>query len=94
VIEQDLEVHARNHATEVVPMGEPGDVMTASACPAPPVDDPLRGLILRLFALGLRPASSLPLALLVGACIPVAWVTGGPSFCPFKVLTGLPCPDN
>jgi hypothetical protein len=29
---------------------------------------------------------------MIGACIPVAWDTSGPSFCPFKVLTGLPCP--
>jgi hypothetical protein len=55
-------------------------------------DDPFRDVFTRLLGLGLRPASSVPLALLVGACIPVAWVTGGTSFCPFKIFTGLPCP--
>jgi hypothetical protein len=45
-----------------------------------------------MFGLGLRPAVSVPLALVVCACIPISWVTTAPSFCPFKVLTGLPCP--
>jgi hypothetical protein len=66
--------------------------MAVHARGAPTADDPFRDLFMRLLALGLRPATSIPAALLVGACIPVAWVTSGPSFCPFKVLTGLPCP--
>src|SRR4051794_22012477 len=32
------------------------------------------------------------MGLLVGAAIPLHWLTAGPSLCPFKVLTGLPCP--
>jgi hypothetical protein len=46
----------------------------------------------RLAVTLLRPACAVPLALLVGALLPMAWVTAGPSFCPFKVATGLPCP--
>jgi Protein of unknown function (DUF2752) len=67
-------------------------VQTASGRPVQTADDPLGGIFLRLLALGLRPATSLPVALLVGACIPVAWVTGGPQLCPFKLILGLPCP--
>jgi hypothetical protein len=33
-----------------------------------------------------------PVLLLVGACVPLALVTSGPSLCPFKLMTGLPCP--
>ena len=35
---------------------------------------------------------SVPLALLVGALRAAGLATAGPSLCPFKVLTGLPCP--
>jgi len=45
-----------------------------------------------LLARLLRPAALGPLALAFGACLPLAWLTAGPSFCPFKVMTGLPCP--
>jgi hypothetical protein len=45
-----------------------------------------------VLSLGLRPATAIPVALLLGACIPLAWITAGPSLCPFKVITGLPCP--
>jgi len=69
-----------------------GDVTVPSIRPAAPADDPLSGIFLRLLALGLRPATSLPVGLLIAACIPVAWVTGGPQLCPFKLILGLPCP--
>jgi len=69
-----------------------GAVTVPSNHPAAPADDPLGGIFLRLLGLGLRPATSLPLALLAGACIPIAWVTGGPQVCPFKLILGLPCP--
>jgi hypothetical protein len=39
-----------------------------------------------------RPATLALLALVVGAALPLNWLTGGPSFCPFKLFTGLPCP--
>lgn len=67
-------------------------VPTASARPSRATDDPLGGIFLRLLALGLRPATSVPVALLIGACVPVAWLTGGPQLCPFKLILGLPCP--
>ena len=61
-------------------------------------DDPVAGalqplvwLLLPLTAVA-RPATVVAAGLAVGACVPLAWLTGGPSFCPFKVLTGLPCP--
>jgi hypothetical protein len=41
---------------------------------------------------GLRPASLVTLALVVGALLPLHLLTDGPSFCPFKIATGLPCP--
>jgi len=55
-------------------------------------DDPFRGPVLRLLSFGLRPATVVPVLLLIGACIPLTWLTAGPSLCPFKLLTGLPCP--
>jgi hypothetical protein len=67
-------------------------IESAPPCHAQSADAPFRDLGSRLFALGLRPASSVPLALVAGACIPLTVVTGGPSLCPFKVITGLPCP--
>jgi hypothetical protein len=69
-----------------------GSVISAPALPAPSTDNPLRSVFTRALGFGLRPASSVPVALLVAACIPVAWLTGSPSFCPFKIFTGLPCP--
>jgi hypothetical protein len=39
-----------------------------------------------------RPWTLVLLALTVGHLVPLAWLTSGPSFCPFKVATGLPCP--
>jgi hypothetical protein len=39
-----------------------------------------------------RPWTLVLLALIVGHLIPLTWLTSGPSFCPFKVATGLPCP--
>ncbi|MFN8635714.1 MAG: DUF2752 domain-containing protein [Chloroflexota bacterium] len=61
-------------------------------------DDPVAGalqplvwLLLPLTAVA-RPATVVAVGLAAGACVPLAWLTGGPSFCPFKVLTGLPCP--
>jgi hypothetical protein len=32
------------------------------------------------------------MCLLAAALVPVSFVTSGPSLCPFKVMTGLPCP--
>ena len=32
------------------------------------------------------------LGLIVGSALPLEWLTSGPSLCPFKVMTGLPCP--
>jgi hypothetical protein len=46
----------------------------------------------RRTALIARPWTLVLLALLVGHLLPLAWLTSGPSFCPFKVATGLPCP--
>ena len=66
-----------------------------------PLDDPLRTAAraaLRGSALvrgvwpALRPATLLPLGLVAAALVPVSFVTAGPSVCPFKLLTGLPCP--
>jgi hypothetical protein len=67
-------------------------VATVPARTAAAVDDPLGGIFLRLLGYGLRPATSIPVALLVGACIPVGWITGAPQLCPFKLILGLPCP--
>lgn len=39
-----------------------------------------------------RPATVVSIGLTIGALAPLAWLTAGPSFCPFKVVTGLPCP--
>jgi hypothetical protein len=46
----------------------------------------------RVAGIVLRPATLLLLGLVVGALIPLNWLTSGPSLCPFKVMTGLPCP--
>jgi len=40
----------------------------------------------------LRPASVLTAMLIGAALLPVSWVTTTPSLCPFKLVTGLPCP--
>jgi hypothetical protein len=40
----------------------------------------------------LRPATLVTLGLFVGALLPMSLLTTGVSFCPFKVVTGLPCP--
>jgi hypothetical protein len=42
--------------------------------------------------MALRPATLVPIALSIGMALPLHVLTSGPSFCPFKVLTGLPCP--
>jgi hypothetical protein len=39
-----------------------------------------------------RPAPVVLVGLAVGALVPLAWLTAGPSFCPLKAMTGLPCP--
>lgn len=46
----------------------------------------------RLLGVALRPATVVALGLLAGALVPLGWLTSTPSFCPFKVTTGLPCP--
>ena len=40
----------------------------------------------------LRPATLVLACLVVGLALPLSWLTAGPSFCPFKLFTGLPCP--
>jgi hypothetical protein len=66
-----------------------------------PIDDPLgtaaqaamRGsAMVRSGSALLRPATVVTLGLVVLALLPVSVVTSGPSFCPFKMMTGLPCP--
>jgi hypothetical protein len=32
------------------------------------------------------------ICLVVGVTLPLSWLTSGPSLCPFKLFTGLPCP--
>ena len=54
-------------------------------------------MALRLYgwrALGVlfRPATLTLVGLVVGSVLPLNVLTSGPSFCPFKVFTGLPCP--
>ena len=39
-----------------------------------------------------RPWTLVLIAVLVGHLVPLSWLISGPSFCPFKVATGLPCP--
>ena len=66
-----------------------------------PLDDPLRtaarvashgSALVRYVSPAMRPATLLTLGLAVAALLPVSFVTSGPSVCPFKLLTGLPCP--
>lgn len=40
----------------------------------------------------MRPASVVTLGVLIGAVVPLEPLTQTPSFCPFKMMTGLPCP--
>ena len=51
-----------------------------------------RSISWRAASIVLRPATLVLIALAVGCALPLSWLTSGPSFCPFKVLTGLPCP--
>ena len=46
----------------------------------------------RLLGVVFRPASLVLIGLIIGSALQVEWLTGGPSFCPFKLFTGLPCP--
>lgn len=69
-----------------------GDIAIVTPTRPAPRDDPFRGIWLRVLSLGLRPATAVPIGLVIGACIPLSIVTTGPSFCPFKLMTGLPCP--
>src|SRR5213082_114107 len=40
-----------------------------------------------------RPPGRLAAAVLLGAAlVPPSWVAAGPPLCPFRLLTGLPCP--
>lgn len=52
----------------------------------------MRALGWRLAGWLFRPAILAPISLMVGMVLPMAWLTSGPSLCPFKVTTGLPCP--
>ncbi len=40
----------------------------------------------------LTPGGIAAFGLLVAALLPRGWVEAGPSFCPFRMTTGLPCP--
>ena len=40
----------------------------------------------------LTPGGIAALGLLTAALLPRAWIEAGPSFCPFRVWSGLPCP--
>ena len=40
----------------------------------------------------LTPGGIAALGLLVAVLLPRAWVEAGPSFCPFRLWSGLPCP--
>ena len=40
----------------------------------------------------LTPGGIAALGLLAAALLPRAWIEAGPSFCPFRVWSGLPCP--
>lgn len=53
---------------------------------------PLRSFRWRGLGTLFRPASLALVGLIVGGALPLEWLTGGPSFCPFKLFTGLPCP--
>jgi hypothetical protein len=46
----------------------------------------------RALSIVFRPATLAVIALGVGTAMPLSWLSGGPSLCPFKVFTGLPCP--
>jgi len=52
----------------------------------------LSALGLRLLGVLVRPATLALIGLAVGSLVPLAWLTSGPSTCPFKIFTGLPCP--
>lgn len=61
--------------------------------PAARADPGLPGLPrLRLLTALLRPATLAVFGAILGSVIPLAWLTGGPALCPFKIFTGLPCP--
>jgi len=46
----------------------------------------------RVASVAFRPATLVLLGLIVGSLLPLPWLTAGPSLCPFKLATGLPCP--
>ena len=56
------------------------------------VGSPVRAVGWRVLGALCRPASLAVFGLIVGSALPLGWLTSGPSLCPFKVLTGLPCP--
>ena len=45
-----------------------------------------------MFFMFFRPASLALMGLIAGSAVPLEWLTSGPALCPFKLLTGLPCP--
>lgn len=51
-----------------------------------------QSLSMRVAGVVFRPATLMVLGLIVGSLLPLQWLTAGPSLCPFKVTTGLPCP--
>ncbi len=50
--------------------------------------------VLGVFRLAARitPGGIAALGLIVAALLPRAWIEPGPSFCPFRMWSGLPCP--
>lgn len=48
--------------------------------------------VLWLLGIVCRPATLVLIGVVVGALLPLSLLTAGPSFCPFKVASGLPCP--
>jgi hypothetical protein len=52
----------------------------------------LRSIGWRATLVVFRPATVVLIGLVIGSLLPLTWLTSVPSLCPFKVLTGLPCP--
>jgi len=64
-------------------------------------DDPLRTIaslglqwpaVRRYGGTAIRPAVLVTVGLVVAALLPISVVANGPALCPFKLMTGLPCP--
>lgn len=68
--------------------GRPADVRPPQGTPGPASAGSRWDAIGAAF----RPATLVLVCLAVGMALPLSWLTSGPSFCPFKTFTGLPCP--